>query len=108
MTDVKLSTGQERLLVQLVSSSKTLEEIHGRIHVPYRDLMQATKELLLRGAIERKKGYPTYYRISKDFHLVAKKLRAKVDMSDLMDDPCDILKYDQKRSGKIRQQKLAD
>jgi predicted transcriptional regulator len=90
MTTSKLSTCQEQILVQLVSSAKSVEELRQRTGFAYGEIMDAVKGLLLQHAIERKKGFPTAYRITKEFQLVAKKLRAKFDMSDLLDDPCDI------------------
>ncbi|GEM_PF-3470028 len=90
MTQAKMSPCQEQVLVQLVSKTKTLEEIHEKTSLPYREVMTAAKQLILQGAIEKKQGFPTRYRITKPFQMVAKKLRAKFDMSDLLDDPCDI------------------
>ncbi len=102
MTVSKLSSVQEQVLVQLVSKAKTLEEIREKTKYTYREVMTAVKELLLWKAIERKKGFPTTYRITKEFQLTAKKLRAKFDMSDLLDDPCDIFArhYREQRSKK--------
>lgn len=90
MTTTKLSTCQEQILVQLVSSAKSVEEIRQRTGFAYGTVMEAVKDLLFKHAVERTKGFPTAYRITKEYHMVAKKLRAKFDMSDLLDDPCDI------------------
>ena len=101
MTTSKLSSVQEQVLVQLVSKAKTIEEIRNKTNYSYKDLMAAVKELQLKNAIERKKGFPTQYRIAKEFQVVAKKLRAKFDMTDLLDDPCDIFAV-HKRQAKER------
>ena|SRR3989338_1225749 len=100
MTISKLSSCQEQILVQLVSKAKTIEELRAKTNYSYREVMTEVKDLLLKGAIEKKKGFPTTYRIAKSFQMVAKKLRAKFDMSDLLDDPCDIFSkhYQQKHN----------
>ncbi len=84
----KLSALEQQLLIRLVAGSKTADELQKALHANYAELLKAIKQLLLAKKIERKKGFPTKYQISDSALFLAKKLRAKHDMSDLLSDPC--------------------
>ena len=90
MKKTGLSVLEIHVLVRLVSGSKTAEQLRKNLGANYAELLQALKKLVLKKRIERKKGYPTRYKLSDSSLLLAKKLRAKHDMSDLLSDPCSI------------------
>lgn len=90
MTHMQVSSLEEQVLVRLVSGSKTAEELKKILAANYAELLTAIRHLLLKKRIERKKGYPTRYQLSDSSLLLAKKLRARYDMSDLLNDPCSI------------------
>ncbi|MBU0636075.1 hypothetical protein KKE06_03545 [Candidatus Micrarchaeota archaeon] len=90
MRKTGLSVLEIQILVRLVSGSKTAEQLQKNLSANYAELLLALKKLVLKKRIERKKGYPTCYKLSDSSMLLAKKLRAKHDMSDLLSDPCSI------------------
>lgn len=86
----KLSGLQEMVLVQLVGGAKTIEELRKVTNANYADLVLCMRSLVLEKTLDKKKGFPTKYRIGEDALFLAKKLRAKHDMSDLMTDSCSV------------------
>lgn len=85
-----LSPLEIQVLIRLVSGSKTVLELKDGSGANYAELLGAVKNLSLKKRIERKKGFPTKYTLSDSTLLLAKRLRAKHDMSDLFTDPCHI------------------
>jgi hypothetical protein len=79
---------EQQVLIRLVAGSKTADELQRALRANYSELLLAIKQLLLAKKIERKKGYPTRYQISDSALFLAKQLRAKHDMGDLLTDPC--------------------
>lgn len=101
-----LSVLEQQLLIRLVAGSKTADELHKMLHTNYYELLHAIKQLLLEKKIERKKGYPTKYQISDSALFLAKKLRAKHDMSDLLTDPCLLPGSPSSQNQELRQNRL--
>lgn len=87
----KLNSLDEHVLVQLVSGAKTVPELKKLTNAHYAELLQSVRQMVLEKQIERKKGFPTQYRLSEKSLFAAKKLRAKLDMSDLLTDPCEVV-----------------
>ncbi|MFH0955045.1 MAG: hypothetical protein V1777_02990 [Candidatus Micrarchaeota archaeon] len=86
----KLTALQEMVLVHLVGGAKTIEELRGVTNANYADLVSCMRSLVIEKVLDKKKGFPTKYRIAEDSLFLAKKLRAKLDMSDLLTDPCSV------------------
>jgi predicted transcriptional regulator len=90
---LQLEEFEERIFLFLLGTGKTIEEINSETSIPYNKLMQKINKLLKEKKIKKLPGYPTKYALEKQSELIAKRILAKRDFSDL-EKCCDAEKGD--------------
>ncbi|MBU1121015.1 MAG: hypothetical protein ABIE23_06450 [archaeon] len=63
---IKYTDTQKRIAVLLLHESKTIDELHNQLNIPYDELMRELKPMLKLDLIYREQGFPPKYKLKRE------------------------------------------
>jgi len=85
---MELSLKEKEVLVNLLDSAKTFEELQNKTFSGFNETRETIRDLLKKNQIKRENSFPTKYSIKKELRKNVREIKRKLDWTELVSDAC--------------------
>ncbi|MFH1663217.1 MAG: hypothetical protein ABH986_00090 [archaeon] len=90
---MELTLKEKEILVNLLDSAKTFEELQSKTFFGFNETRETIKELIKKNHIKKEKSFPTKYSLKKELIKNVREIKRKIDWTELVSDACFVCKY---------------
>ncbi len=83
-----LSLKEKEVLVNLLDSPRTIEELQERMFFGFGETRELIRDLLKKNHIKKESDFPTTYSVKKEFKKQVRELKRRIDWTELISDTC--------------------